>query len=144
MGFRGFLCSRKVMLGRWTEAAIVKLRRAAHNIDMRLSRPIEWIEMFHETGGEPEIEMGIGLNAGQVVVGNIGSEARAKYGIVGSEVNLTQPIQGVAKGVEVVISKGYSQEPLPIKRSFDVQLKGFHHPVNLYVIDSSQDLSLGK
>lgn len=131
MGFTGFLYARKVMLGQWQEAAIVKLQRAAHNIDIRLNRPIEWIEMFHKTGGEPEIDMGIGLNAGQVVIGNIGSEARAKYGIVGLEVDLTQPIQGVAKGGEVVTSEGCSQELLHIKRSFHVQLKGFHHPVNL-------------
>ena len=52
MGFTGFLYARKIMLGQWQEAAIVKLQRAAHNIDMRLSRPIEWIEMFHKTGGE--------------------------------------------------------------------------------------------
>jgi class 3 adenylate cyclase len=97
--------------------------------------------------GLPELEMGIGLNAGQVVVGNIGSEARAKYGIVGSEVNLTHRIQGVAKGGEVVISSsiyGYSEEHLHIKRSFDVKLKGFQHPFNLYVIDSSQDFSLAE
>jgi len=97
--------------------------------------------------GLPELEMGVGLNVGQVVVGNIGSEARAKYGIVGSAVNLTQRIQEVAKGGQVVISSsiyGYSQEHLHIKESFDVQLKGVHHPVNLYVIDSSQDLSLAE
>jgi len=97
--------------------------------------------------GLPELEMGVGLNTGQVVVGNIGSEARAKYGIVGSAVNLTQRIQEIAKGGEVVISKsiyGHSHKYLHIKKSFEVQLKGVHHPVNLYVIDSSQNLSLAK
>ena len=91
--------------------------------------------------------MGVGLNAGQVVVGNIGSEVRAKYGIVGSAVNLTQRIQEVAKGGEVAISSsiyGYSQHYVHIKKSFDVQLKGFHQTVNLYVIDGSQNLSRAK
>ncbi len=35
--------------------------------------------------GFPQIEMGIGINTGLVILGNIGSEKRAKYGIVGSE-----------------------------------------------------------
>ena len=52
MGFAGFLYARKIMLSQWTEAAIVTLQRAAHNIDMRLAKTAYWIEMFHKTGGE--------------------------------------------------------------------------------------------
>ncbi len=37
--------------------------------------------------GLPTVAMGIGLNTGEVVVGNIGSEKRAKYSIVGRHVN---------------------------------------------------------
>ena len=48
-GFSGFIYVRKVLLNEWREAAILQLERAAHQIDMRLSRPIEWIKMFHET-----------------------------------------------------------------------------------------------
>ena len=33
--------------------------------------------------GLPEVEMGIGIHTGEVVVGNIGSDKRAKYGVVG-------------------------------------------------------------
>jgi len=50
MGFFGFLYARKTMLDEWKQVAILKLERAAHHIDMRMSRPIEWIEMFHKTG----------------------------------------------------------------------------------------------
>ena len=97
--------------------------------------------------GMPELEMGIGLNAGEVVVGNIGSEARAKYGIVGSAVNLTERIQKVAKGGEVVISNSiycYTHEHLNVKKSFDVQLKGVHERIMLYQIGSFQNVSLVK
>ena len=55
--------------------------------------------------GYPPLHMGIGLHAGEVVVGNIGSESRAKYGIIGSAVNLTHRIQGQAQGGEVVVSE---------------------------------------
>ena len=97
--------------------------------------------------GLPELEMGIGLNAGEVVVGNIGSESRAKYGIVGSAVNLTERIQKVAKGGEVVISNSiycYTHEHLNVKKSFDVQLKGVHERIMLYQIGSFQNVSLVK
>jgi class 3 adenylate cyclase len=86
--------------------------------------------------GLPELEMGIGLNAGHVVVGNIGSEARAKYGIVGSAVNLTQRIQEVAKGGEVVISDSiyhYAGSSLDIGKSFEVQLKGLQERMKIHI-----------
>jgi class 3 adenylate cyclase len=95
--------------------------------------------------GLPELEMGIGLNAGQVVVGNIGSEARAKYGIVGSAVNLTERIQKVAKGGDVIVSNSiyrYTHENLNIKKSSDVQLKGVQERITLYQIEGFQGASL--
>jgi class 3 adenylate cyclase len=91
--------------------------------------------------GLPEIAMGIGLNAGQVVVGNIGSETRAKYGIVGSAVNLTQRIQQVATGGEVVISDSiyqYAGRSLDIRRSFEIQVKGLEERMKVHIPDSKR------
>ncbi|MFO7737362.1 MAG: hypothetical protein R6V46_02715 [Desulfatiglandaceae bacterium] len=51
MGFIGFIFARATMLDEWRQAAILKLQRAAHHMDMRLSRPRQWMEMFHKTGG---------------------------------------------------------------------------------------------
>ena len=50
MGFVGFIFTRNVLLDEWKEASVLKLQRAAHFIDMRLTRPIEVINMFHNTG----------------------------------------------------------------------------------------------
>ncbi len=91
--------------------------------------------------GLPELGMGIGLNAGHVVVGNIGSETRAKYGIVGSAVNLTQRIQEVARGGEVVISDSiyrYASRYLEIRKSFEIRLKGLQEKMKLHIPDSKR------
>jgi adenylate cyclase len=92
--------------------------------------------------GLPELEMGIGVNAGEVVVGNIGSAARAKYGIVGAPVNMTNRIQAVAAAGEVVVSESvyrFAKDELVVKRSTTVQLKGIREPVKLYAIESFQN-----
>lgn len=54
--------------------------------------------------GWPEIEMGIALNTGEVVVGNIGSKKRSKYGVVGRHVNLTARIESFTVGGQVLVS----------------------------------------
>jgi len=89
--------------------------------------------------GLPVLETGIGVHAGEVIVGNIGSEARAKYGIVGSAVNLTQRIQEVAGPGEVVISDNILnavKEHLEIRKTLRVKLKGLKEAMNLHVIEA--------
>jgi adenylate cyclase len=54
--------------------------------------------------GWPQIEMGIGLHTGEVVVGNIGSAKRSKYGVVGRTVNLTARIESFTVGGQVIVS----------------------------------------
>ena len=101
------------------------------------------MKAFNTEMGEeslPQLKMGIGLNAGEVVVGNIGSEIRAKYGIVGSAVNITQRIQSKAKGGEVVISESvyhHVSGEVAIKRSFSTSLKGIQGEIKLFVMDGT-------
>lgn len=86
----------------------------------------------------PEVHMGIGVHTGEVIVGNLGSETRKKYGIVGSAVNLTSRIQATALGDEIVISDAvfrHLKTELKVLRSFDAQFKGIEDPVLLHVLD---------
>jgi sigma-B regulation protein RsbU (phosphoserine phosphatase) len=53
MGVAGFIYARDSMLAQWGEAATLKLQRATHEVDMRLSRAKEWLKMFHTTGDNP-------------------------------------------------------------------------------------------
>jgi PAS domain S-box-containing protein len=83
----------------------------------------------------PEVEMGIGLHTGQVVVGNIGSPERMKYGVVGSHVNLTSRIQACTTGGQILVSETTRQElgnKLKIGKQMEVRAKGVEHPVVLF------------
>jgi len=85
----------------------------------------------------PEIEMGIGLHTGQVVVGNIGSPERTKYGVVGKHVNLTSRIQSYTVGKQILISDTTRQEVgriLKPGKQVEVKLKGIEHPVTIYEV----------
>ncbi|MBD2858605.1 response regulator [Spongiibacter sp. KMU-158] len=54
--------------------------------------------------GLPALKMGIGLNTGEVVAGNIGSELRSKYGVVGHNVNLAARIESCTVGGQILVS----------------------------------------
>ncbi len=83
----------------------------------------------------PELAMGIGINSGEVVVGNIGSEKRAKYSAVGSAINIAHRIETYTVGGQILISP----ETYNLVRSLvhtrgilEVEFKGSNRPVTLY------------
>ena len=52
----------------------------------------------------PELAMGIGINTGEVIVGNIGSLKRSKYGAVGSAINTAYRIESHTVGGQILLS----------------------------------------
>jgi sigma-B regulation protein RsbU (phosphoserine phosphatase) len=52
MGYVGFFYAKNSLFSQWQEAAILKLQRAAHDVDMRLRRVKEWQQMYDNVGGE--------------------------------------------------------------------------------------------
>ena len=50
----------------------------------------------------PEISMGIGLHTGEAILGNIGSQTRTKYDMIGRNVNLASRVQGYTKGGQIL------------------------------------------
>ena len=63
------------------------------------------VNRWNSERGLPAVEMGIGIHSGEAVLGNIGSEMRAKYGIVGSTINLTSRVESCTVGGQVLISQ---------------------------------------
>jgi class 3 adenylate cyclase len=85
--------------------------------------------------GLPEVEMGLGVHTGEVVVGNIGSHKRTKYGVVGSHVNLTSRIQSYTVGGQILLSEATRQQVEPLVRlskQMEVEAKGIAEPITLY------------
>jgi PAS domain S-box-containing protein len=83
----------------------------------------------------PEVEMGIGIHTGPVVVGNVGSPERMKYTVIGSDANLTSRIQSYTTGGQILISDIARREMGPnlkIGKQMQVKAKGIEYPVTLY------------
>jgi len=82
--------------------------------------------------GWPEIEMGIALHTGEVVVGNIGSTKRSKYGVVGRTVNLTARIESFTVGGQILVSPALinaAGQGLILGDEVEVHAKGMHEPL---------------
>jgi class 3 adenylate cyclase len=85
--------------------------------------------------GLPELEMGIGINTGEVVVGNIGSEQRTKYGAVGAAINVAYRIESQTVGGQVLLGpRTYElvRELVDVRGTLDVMLKGVETPLTIY------------
>ncbi len=83
----------------------------------------------------PELRMGIGVNCGQLIVGNIGSEKRKKYGALGSPINLAFRIEAQTVGGEVLVSPeihSHLNGQLVVDQERESLLKGLDDPITLY------------
>ncbi|MBU0969168.1 MAG: adenylate/guanylate cyclase domain-containing protein [Proteobacteria bacterium] len=97
--------------------------------------------------GYPALEMGIGINTGNVIVGNIGSELRMKYGIVGDAVNRASRIESNSIGGQVLIGQSTHNlvtDKVTVMPPQHIMMKGIKKPLVFYSVSAikTQDYSV--
>ena len=97
------------------------------------------INNWNRQNGYPELEMGIGINSGNAVVGNIGSADKMKYGCIGSTVNMTGRVEGLTVGGQIFITentKNLISEEIKFLSESSILLKGAASLTKIYEVKS--------
>ena len=85
----------------------------------------------------PRLEMGIGINSGSCVVGNMGSQVRIKYGVVGHAVNLAARIETFTVGGQVLISEATRllvENRVSVSGPFEAYGKGVEGAIQIWEV----------
>ncbi len=107
-------------------------RAVACAIDMQLA--MARVNEKNAELGLPELEMGVGVHTGSVVVGNIGSRQRAKYGVVGTTVNAASRIETHTSGGQILVSAETERASglrLVVDKAFEIKAKGIRAPLSV-------------
>lgn len=112
-------------------------------------KELEKLNVYFEEKNLPKIDIGIGINSGLAVVGEMGSQGRSDYTVIGDSVNLASRLESLCKpyGVKIIISqytKEKLQEEYSIRKLDKVRVKGKTQPVLIYEVLTYEDKNLNE
>ena len=103
---------------------------------MEMAHAVREINRDHRERGLPEIDIGIGLNTGSMCVGDMGSNIRRAYTVIGDAVNLGARLEGLSKayGVDIVVSEATKNQTTDVAwQELDrVRVKGKEQAVAIF------------
>lgn len=105
--------------------------RCAWELKVRLQKLTE----ERKRKGESPLEIGIGLNSGSVVAGNLGSEKRTEYTVIGDTVNLAYRLKDIAKGGQILMGPQTVEQLRGKVKVLELEpqkLKGKSEPIPIY------------
>ncbi len=117
---------------------------ADHAVEAALAM-IEKLKLLNQklrAQGDPEIKIGIGLYSGKAVVGNVGSNDRFDYTVIGDTVNAASRLEGLNKEykTQIIISesvKNKLKKQYPLVCLGCAPVKGRKEPINIYTIEGT-------
>jgi adenylate cyclase len=102
----------------------------------------EFMAAAKRTGNEVLARVGIGINTGPLVSGNLGSQEKMEYSVIGDAVNTASRLNGLAESGEVVISKSTLdpiQHLVKVEEMEPQKVKGKSEPVQVYKVLSIKE-----
>lgn len=103
---------------------------------IEMQTTLQNLQAHFKERGWPSIKIGVGINTGRVSVGNMGSEVRVAYTVMGDEVNLASRLEGITKqyGVGIIVGENTRNAVTDfVYRELDhVRVKGKDKPIAIY------------
>jgi len=130
------------MVDKYIGDAMMAIFNAPLDLDMHEDRAIltavEIKKKMQEAG--LGIDIGIGINSGVAVIGNMGSETRFDFTAIGDAVNLAARMESSCKevGEDIVIAQGTAEQTdIKLDVLDDIFVKGKEKPVTIYTISEN-------
>ena len=130
------------MVDKYIGDAMMAIFNAPLDLDMHEDRAIltaiEIKKKMREAG--LGIDIGIGINSGVAVIGNMGSETRFDFTALGDAVNLAARMESSCKevGEDIVIAQGTAEQTdIKLNRLDDIYVKGKEKPIQIYTISKN-------
>jgi len=107
---------------------------------IEMQERLKALNMRNRKRGFVELAVGIGINTGSVIAGNIGSEKRMEYTVVGNSVNIANRLEGLAQGGQILITESTYNElkglKLDVEKLKQVQVRGKRGAMDIYQVKS--------
>jgi adenylate cyclase len=106
---------------------------------LRCQEELQALNDDFEKNGLPRLGMRIGINSGEVIVGNIGSQERFEYTVIGDAVNLASRLEGINKqyGTKVIcgaLAGNMASAQMVLRRLDRVRVKGKLNPEEIFEV----------